>query len=190
MASKLVRKNDPAVEIIGTLEQVPGTAMVVGAEIDAEGRLQLDYDGTRMHWNGQVTQTDAGERIFIDENDDEVLESDVVLMVDDQLVEASWRSPILGARDAIEPMLVLSTAHVRPSTMEALSRGEPVAPHRVIAHDYGALLYVGEDAPCASDLAEVLAFARKCRCVWINLDRDAPPISGLATYAWEEGAAA
>jgi hypothetical protein len=60
----------------------------------------------------------------------------------------------------------------------------------VIPHEYGAILYVGEPAPCAGDLAPLLDFARVHGCVWVNLDRDAAYIDGLPTYDWCEGAAA
>ncbi len=62
-------------------------------------------------------------------------------------------SPVAAspAHEAIEPMLVISTAHVRPATMEGLAAGERggPAPHRVIPHAYGAIVYVGEPPGCA-----------------------------------------
>lgn len=109
-------------------------------------------------------------------------------------VEPPPPSPPAGLctrHDAIEPMLVVSTAHVRPVTLDALTRGaRGVAPHRVIAHAYGAIVHVGEPAPCAPDLAPILDQARAQGCDWVNLDHDASAYPGLALYAWDLGAAA
>lgn len=183
----LVRKDNPKIVVVGTLECVPGVALVSGASLDEAQRLKLEYGGeTCVDWDGQRPVLREGQRIFVDERGAQISEVDVALLDDGRLVPAQWR-PAPSAAHAIEPMLVISTAHVRPATMLALQIGAGgVAPHRVIVHEYGVVLYVGEPAPCSVDLAAPLALARAHGCVWLNLDSGAAELDGLATYGWAE----
>lgn len=65
-------------EVIGTYEMTPGCALVDGRE-DGE----INYTGeTKMYWDGQTTQTRKGQRIWIDDEGDEVLESDIAWKAD------------------------------------------------------------------------------------------------------------
>lgn len=187
----LVRKDDPEIAITGTLEQVPALAVVLSAGLDEDGRIDVEYAGrSEMDWDGQATVCRGGERIFIDETGEQVAETDVALRRDGTIVNPCWRPPAPPIGPSIEPMMVLSTAHVSPATLEGLqSEAGEGAPHRVIPHAYGAILYVGEDAPCAADLAAPLAYARRHGCIWLNFDRDAAELEGLAVHDWDgEGA--
>jgi hypothetical protein len=183
----LVRKDDPNIAITGTLDQVPAVAVARGAGLDADGRIEVEFDGgSDVDWDGQTTVSRGGERIFIDENGEEVPETEIVLWRDGTIVCPPWRPPAPSGGPSIEPMMVVSTAHVSPATLDALqSDAGEGAPHRVIPHAYGAILYVGEEAPCAADLAPALAFARRLGCVWLNLDSDGPEVADLPLHDWE-----
>jgi len=70
-------------KIIGTLEQLHGCAGINGAIIMTNGEIDdpidLDYDGeTDIYWNDQTTVRRNGERVFIDDDANEWLESEVV----------------------------------------------------------------------------------------------------------------
>lgn len=81
---QLVRRDDPAVEIRGTLERTPGCALIASAEIDAQGRLNLEYGGeTQMYWEEQRPVREGGRLVLIDANGLEVLETEVLLRLDD-----------------------------------------------------------------------------------------------------------
>jgi hypothetical protein len=183
----LVRKDDPKIAITGTLDQIPAVAVVEGASLDADGRIEVEFaGGSHVDWDGQTTVDRGGERIFIDENGEEVPETQVVLLGNGIVVCPPWRPPAPSAGPSIEPMMVVSTAHVSPATLDGLqSEAGEGAPHRVIPHAYGAILYVGEEAPCASDLAPALDLARRLGCVWLNLDCDGPEVAELAVHSWE-----
>lgn len=184
----LVRRDNPTIAVVGTLECVHGVALVSGASLGEAQRLELEYGGdTRVDWDGRRPVLREGQRVFVDQHGEQISEANVALMEDGRLVQAQWR-PAPSAAHAIEAMLVISTAHVRPVTMLALQVGAGgVAPHRVIVHKYGVILYVGEPAPCSADLVSPLALARAHGCVWLNLDGGAAELDGLATYDWAEG---
>lgn len=183
----LVRRDDPTIAVVGTLECLHGVALVSGATLGEAQRLELEYPGgTRVDWDGQRPVLRDGQRVFVDEHGEEIAEANVAVLDHGRLLQAPWR-PSPSAAHAIEPMLVLSIAHVRPATMLALQVGAGgVAPHRVIVHEYGVVLYVGEPAPCSADLSAPLAVARAHGCVWLNLDGGATELAGLATYDWAE----
>lgn len=185
--ARLVRKDNPTIAVIGALEWIPGVALVVGARVDGAQRLELEFGGeTRVDWDGQQPVLRAGQRILIDERGAQLSETEVALFDDGGLVTADWR-PAASISQAIEPMLVISTAHVHPATMLALQGDVAgVAPHRVIRHEYGVMLYVGEPAPCSVDLMAPLDLARVQGCAWLNLDSGAAELNGLATYDWAE----
>lgn len=120
-----------------------------------------------VDWDGQTTVNRAGCRLFLDADGEEVAETGVVLQQNGELIEPRWRPAAARLQAAIEPMLTLSTAHISAAALATLQVGAPrgVAPHRVIVHDYGVILYVGEPAACAPDVAEVLKLARSHHCV-------------------------
>lgn len=81
---QLVRRDDPAVEIRGTLERTPGCALIASAEIDERGRLSVEYGGeTQMYWDEQRPVREGGRLVLIDVNGLEVLETEVLLRLDD-----------------------------------------------------------------------------------------------------------
>ena len=58
-------------DILGTLDSVPGVAVIQSFDRDPEtGALTWDYAGeTKMDWDGQTPQTDAaGEILFVAED--------------------------------------------------------------------------------------------------------------------------
>lgn len=82
---KLVRKDNHNVEITGTLERLYGQAWIAGATRLSNGSLDLDYEGsTDVWWDDQETvEGNSRERIFIDENGEQVHESGVELIDED-----------------------------------------------------------------------------------------------------------
>lgn len=90
-------------------------------------------------------------------------------------------------REAMEPMAVISTAHLLPDTMTWIEQGGyGSACH---PNEYGAFLYVGQDdgEDTPPDLAAVLAAARAEGVVWVKFDADASTLDGLPDHsdAWE-----
>ncbi|MBS0454017.1 MAG: hypothetical protein JSS14_22165 [Proteobacteria bacterium] len=84
---KLVRKDNHAIAITGTLEKLLGTCDIADAEM-VDGELELTYGGyTEVDWDSQETFMHDGQRIFIDEGGSQVLESEVEL-IDDEDHEA------------------------------------------------------------------------------------------------------
>lgn len=81
---QLVRRDDPAVEIRGSLERTPGCALIAAAGFDAQGRLELEYGGeTQMYWEEQRPVREGGLLVLIDVNGHEVLETEVLLRLED-----------------------------------------------------------------------------------------------------------
>lgn len=83
---KLVRKDNPSVAIVGTLERIPGMANIEldSFHRDETGNLTWDYaGGTEVYWDGQMTETDENDQtIFVDENGEDVPESNTMLVPD------------------------------------------------------------------------------------------------------------
>ena len=182
---RLVRRDRPGVAIVATIDRIPAAAFIRAASLDAAGRLALEFEGGSMvDWNGQTTVTRAGCRLFLDAEGEEVAETGVLLQQDGEPIEPRWRPVAARVQAAIEPMFTLSTAHLEQATLAALCGGASrgVAPHRAIVHDYGVILYVGDPAPCAPDVADVLKLARAHDCVWVNFDVDAAELVDLPTY--------
>ena len=73
--------------ITGTLEQMDGKALTTEDSFsrDDTGKLVFDYEGeTEIYWNGQETQSRDGKTIFIDDDGEEVLETEVELTDDEE----------------------------------------------------------------------------------------------------------
>lgn len=84
---KLVVAHDHSIEIIGTLDLVPGRANLNGATRLPDGTLDIDWAGeTTMFWDDQKTvqrRIDDGhplENIYLDEDGNEYLESELELI--------------------------------------------------------------------------------------------------------------
>lgn len=104
----------------------------------------------------------------------------------------------------VEPMLVVSTAHVREATaklLEAHCRREtratdPWAKHPALLAtvfakgDVGWFIHVPTTVPDAlgwglpPDLHECMVYARARGCDWLCLDNAAPVVEGLTEYDW------
>ncbi len=83
-SGQLVRRDDPAVPIVGTLERVTGCALLSAASLGRRGQLELEYGGeTRYYWEEQRPVREAGMLVFIDDNGVEVFESEVVILLED-----------------------------------------------------------------------------------------------------------
>jgi len=79
MTDRIVRKDNPDIAIVGTLERLTGVARV-GSATWVGGRLELHYEGgTDVDWDGQVTVYDAAGRVFVDENGERVSADNVTL---------------------------------------------------------------------------------------------------------------
>jgi hypothetical protein len=67
----MIATSPTGVAIIGTLEMVPGTALITtdSFEKNAKGEITFDHDGeTEIDWDGQETQTKNGKELFVDED--------------------------------------------------------------------------------------------------------------------------
>ena len=78
---RLVRKDNPEIAIIGTLEIVSGCAGIAGASRSSDGSLDIDWEGgTEIYWDEQRTQVDGnGARLYVDEEGATVHEDNVLL---------------------------------------------------------------------------------------------------------------
>jgi len=53
--------------IIGTLETVPGTALIQNAKVKC-GKVEFEYEGeTKIDWDSQKSVLEGGQRVFVDE---------------------------------------------------------------------------------------------------------------------------
>ena len=88
------------------------------------------------------------------------------------------------ATAAIEPMLVLSTAHFTEPTCTLFlpAYAGPAWPKG----DYGWFVYVPEDVDgeLPSDLTACLALARQKGAFWMMFDRDEAQIDDVPAYDW------
>ena len=92
------RNRRTGARITGTLEHVPGEANLIagGFGRTEAGRLTHEHaDGTRMFWDSSEQVTANGERIYLDENDEHVVESGIELY--DDTAEPAAPAPTLPA---------------------------------------------------------------------------------------------
>jgi hypothetical protein len=93
MTKKLVRKDNPNIAIVGTLEIIQGVALIDTAEYSSgvDGApLVIEYFGqTDIDWDGQKTVIENEERIFVDESGEQLPESQVML-IDPELVYPTY----------------------------------------------------------------------------------------------------
>ena len=77
---RLVRKDDPSIKIVGICDFIPAVAFFT----EVNSLTDFEYDGeSRVHWDGQCHESRNGQRVFLDENDQEVLEDQVLLVTDE-----------------------------------------------------------------------------------------------------------
>lgn len=79
---RLVRKDDPAIEIMGTSDYILATAYISNPRLE-DGKLVFDWaDESDVDWDSQTTRLDiySGGRMFVDQNNQLVAEQDVVLL--------------------------------------------------------------------------------------------------------------
>lgn len=84
----------------------------------------------------------------------------------------------------IEPMLVLSTAHLREQTCNGWLTVSPFVAYAKA--DYGWFIPVPENVPdnVPTELRACFALARSRSCAWVMFDRDADTVLPLPVYAW------
>lgn len=84
----------------------------------------------------------------------------------------------------IEPLLVLSTAHLEEQTCNGWLHSAPFA--AFAKGDYGWFVYVTDDEPddLPADLRGCLALARTLHCDWVMFDCDADIVAVLPVYRW------
>ena len=73
--------------IVATLERLSGRALIVPSSVRAEptGGFSFDYEGTTdIFWDDQRTVTQDDERVFLDEDGEEHLESELRLVPQQQ----------------------------------------------------------------------------------------------------------
>ena len=76
---RLVRKDDPSIDIVGVRDVIPAVALIIGAKsLD-----DLDYaDESEVDWDNQRHELRSGQRVFIDKHQAEVLEENVMFVPD------------------------------------------------------------------------------------------------------------
>jgi len=77
--------------IVATLERLSGRALIVPSSVRAEptGGFSFDYEGTTdIFWDDQRTVTQDDERVFLDEEGEEYLESELRLIPQQEEEEA------------------------------------------------------------------------------------------------------
>lgn len=84
---QLVRRDAPAVAIVGTADIIPAVARVTEARLVA-GRLHCSYSGSDVDWDGQSVRRRGEWRLFVDENGGLVSEEDVALQLEDGSLHA------------------------------------------------------------------------------------------------------
>ena len=105
-------------------------------------------------------------------------------------LSADWLKTHVGTRDAsllfphrehVEPMLILSSAHLNTEMRRKL---QSLAPG-IIEYDWGWIVHTGPEFESELEvLSPLLAFAREQGCLWIKFDRDGPIIDSLPAFDW------
>lgn len=71
--------------VVGTLETIPGVALIGNVTWSPEFGIDFDYEGgTDVDWNGQETVKRNGRRVFVDEGGSEWLEDDLEYVEDEE----------------------------------------------------------------------------------------------------------
>jgi hypothetical protein len=100
LTGQLVRKDNPATHIKAVIDTVPGLALLSDVTLLESGILELDYAGeTKIDWNGQRSVHGPQGRIFVDENDAFVAETQVAVLAED----GSLHTPPLPLACQVKP---------------------------------------------------------------------------------------
>ncbi len=86
---------------------------------------------------------------------------------------------LFPVRPHIEPMLIMSTAHLSVLDREFLDSGKGT----VIADSYGWIVYTKQEI--LAGLMPLLDFAAAQGCLWIKFDADGPEFDEFPTFDWE-----
>lgn len=98
----------------------------------------------------------------------------------DQPEEARDVAALFPVRPHIEPMLVMSTAHLSDLDREYLDSGKGI----VIANSYGWIVYTKQEI--LPGLMPLLDFANKQGCIWIKFDADGPVFDEFPIFDWQD----
>lgn len=113
---------------------------------------------------------------------------DEIGMAADLLNYHGYKNPLGLHGEQVEPMLVISTAHIDEATAEALEKGATFGLVVYRKAGDGWWIYVGElsgepttEPDC---LTECIQAAVDAGCSWLCIDMDAALHETLPTYAW------
>ena len=130
--------------IVATLERLSGRALIVPSSVRTEpaGGFSFDYEGTTdIFWDDQRTVTQDDERVFLDEEGTEYLESELRLVpqqteesshppdVSGTLITVTVEGGVVQAIDGIPPgmtvrVLDFDTDGAEEESLTALPNGE------------------------------------------------------------------
>lgn len=85
---------------------------------------------------------------------------------------------LFALRQHVEPMLIMSTAHLDRPSRAFLDSGEGI----VIADRHGWIVYTRQDV--VSALRPLLDFVMAQGFLWIKFDADGPVFDGLPAFEW------
>jgi hypothetical protein len=115
--------------IVATLERLSGRALIVPSSVRAEptGGFSFDYEGTTdIFWDDQRTVTQDDERVFLDEDGEEHLESELRLVLQQQAEQSSPPPDVSGT---------LITVTVEGGVVQAIDGIPPGMTVRVLDFD-------------------------------------------------------
>ena len=77
----MLRRKDNRKAVVATKELLQGQSNIQSAKKTSDNHFDLEYTGeTEIHWNSQRVVVEDGQRVFFDEDGDEVLENDIELV--------------------------------------------------------------------------------------------------------------
>lgn len=83
----------------------------------------------------------------------------------------------------VEPLVALSTAHLRQETAQRLA--EDGLDILCYPNEYGGFIYVGDSQETIyPELQTILRAAQADGIVWLKFDADAAEVPGLETFEW------
>lgn len=96
----------------------------------------------------------------------------------DRLEDEREVARLFREREYIEPMMVMSTAHLDAPARTLLDSGEGI----VIPYEHGWIVYTRQTY--TDLLGPLLDFALSQGCIWIKFDGAGSVIDGLPTFDW------